>query len=211
MAGRLKVAVLASGRGSNFKALAEACKEKDYPAEIALLIVDNGEAGALKTARDLGIETAIVDCGPKRGSMSPESSERMAALCRERGVGLVCLAGFMRIVKGTLLDEYEKRMINIHPALLPSFKGLHGQGQALDYGVRYSGCTVHFVDKGVDTGPIILQSVVPVRQDDTEESLSERILREEHKIYPEAVKLVAEGRVRIEGRRVFIQDHEQDR
>ncbi len=210
MVNRLKVAVLASGRGSNFKALAEACNEKDFPAEIALLIVDNPEAGALGIARSLGIETAIVDCGPKRGSMTNESSERMAALCRDRGVGLVCLAGFMRIVKGPLLDEYVKRMINIHPALLPSFKGLHGQGQALEYGVKYSGCTVHFVDKGIDTGPIILQSVVPVRQDDTEESLSERILAEEHRIYPEAVRLVAEGKVRIEGRRVLIEGYEHE-
>ena len=204
----LKIAVLASGRGSNFKALAEACLSKDFPAEVAILIVDNPGAGALETAESLGIETAVVDCGPKRGSMSMDASERMRALCRDRGVGLVCLAGFMRIVKGSLLDEYEGRMVNIHPALLPSFKGLHGQAQALEYGVRYSGCTVHFVDKGVDTGPIILQSVVPVRQDDTEESLSERILEEEHRIYPEAVRLVAEGRVRIEGRRVFLENHE---
>jgi phosphoribosylglycinamide formyltransferase-1 len=211
MADRLKIAVLASGRGSNFKALAEACADKAFPAETALLIVDNPDAGALRTAESLGVEAVIVDCGPKRGLMTPEASERMAALCRERGVDLVCLAGFMRIVKGLLLDEYENRMINIHPALLPSFRGLHGQGQALEYGVRYSGCTVHFVDKGVDTGPIILQSVVPVRQDDTEETLSERILKEEHRIYPEAVRLVAEGRVRIEGRRVLIENYEQNR
>jgi phosphoribosylglycinamide formyltransferase-1 len=208
MTERLKIAVLASGRGSNFKALAEACREKGFPAEVALLIVDNPDAGALRTAGSLGIEAVIVDCGPKRGSMTPESSERMAALCREHGVGLVCLAGFMRIVKGRLLDEYDGSMINIHPALLPSFKGLHGQAQALEYGVRYSGCTVHFVDKGVDTGPIILQSVVPVKQDDTEETLSERILKEEHRIYPEAVRIVAEGRVRIEGGRVFLEDHD---
>lgn len=204
----LKIAVLASGRGSNFKALAEACLDEDFPAEVALLIVDNPDAGALRTAEALGIESIVVDCGPKRGSMSVDSSERMTELCGERGVGLVCLAGFMRIVKGSLLDEYEGRMINIHPALLPSFKGLHGQAQALEYGVRYSGCTVHFVDKGVDTGPIILQSVVPVHQNDTEETLSERILKEEHRIYPEAVRLLAEGRARIEGRRVFLEDHE---
>jgi phosphoribosylglycinamide formyltransferase-1 len=208
MTERLKIAILASGRGSNFKALAEAGLKEDFPAEVALLIVDNPDAGALRTAESLGIETVIVDCGPKRGSMTTESSGRMVALCGERGIGLVCLAGFMRIVKGPLLDEYEYRMMNIHPALLPSFKGLHGQAQALGYGVRYSGCTVHFVDKGIDTGPIILQSVVPVKQDDTEDSLSERILREEHRIYPEAVKLVAEGRVRIEGRRVLIEGYE---
>ena len=208
MADRLKIAVLASGRGSNFKALAEASGREGYPAEIVLLIADNPDAGALSTARDMGIETAVIDCGPKRGSMTASASERMVAVCRERGVDLVCLAGFMRIVRGALLDEYEKRMINIHPALLPSFKGLHGQRQALEYGVRYTGCTVHFVDKGVDTGPIILQRVVPVRQGDTEELLSERILREEHRMYPEAVRLVAEGRVRIEGRRVFIEAYE---
>ena len=208
MTERLKVAVLASGRGSNFKALAVACREKGFPAEVALLIVDNPDAGALRTAESLGIKAVVVDCGEKRGSMTPESSELMAVLCRERGVGLVCLAGFMRIVKGPLLDEYNGNMINIHPALLPSFKGLHGQAQALEYGVRYSGCTVHFVDKGVDTGAIILQSIVQVKQDDTEETLSERILKEEHRIYPEAVRLVAEGRVRIEGRRVFLKDHE---
>ncbi len=208
MKGKRKIAVLASGRGSNFKALAEASMNEDYPAEISLLIVDNPDAGALRTAESLGIESVIVDCGPKKGSMTVESSVRMLELCRERDIGLICLAGFMRIVKGALLDEYENRMINIHPALLPSFKGLHGQAQALEYGVRYSGCTVHFVDKGIDTGPIILQSVVPVKQDDTDDSLSERILVEEHRIYPEAVKLVAEGKVRIEGRRVFIEGYE---
>ena len=208
MVPKLKVAVLASGRGSNFRALAEAGTREDFPAEIALLIVDNPRAGALRSAESFGIESVVVDCGPKRGSMTKESSERMLELCRERDIGLVCLAGFMRIVKGALLEEYERRMINIHPALLPSFKGLHGQAQALEYGVRFSGCTVHFVDKGIDTGPIILQSVVPVRQDDTEDSLSERILEQEHRIYPEAVRLVAEGRVRIEGRRVYIEAYE---
>ncbi len=157
----IKIAVLASGRGSNFRALAKACLDEDYPAEIALLISDDPDAGALVFARENGIEYAVVDCGPKRGSMSPDSSEEMHRLCAERGVGLVCLAGFMRIVKGRLLDEYGGRMLNIHPALLPSFKGLHGQKQALDYGVQYSGCTVHFVDAGIDTGPIIMQKVGP--------------------------------------------------
>lgn len=205
---KLEVAVLASGRGSNFKALAGACAEEGYPARIAVLIVDNPDAGALQIATEMVIDSVIVDCGPKRGSMTLESSERMVEICDEKGVGLVCLAGFMRIIKGRLLDDYAGRMINIHPALLPGFKGLHGQKQALDYGVKYSGCTVHFVNKGIDTGPIILQKVVPIEQDDTEDTLSARILVEEHKSYPEAVRLVAEGRVRIEGRRVFIEDHE---
>jgi phosphoribosylglycinamide formyltransferase-1 len=208
MKDKLKVGVLASGRGSNFEALAKACQAEDYPATIVILIVDNPDAGALKIAERMGIESVMVDCGPKRGSMTPASSEEMTRLCKERGVGLVCLAGFMRIVKGKLLEEYRGRMLNIHPALLPSFRGLHGQKQALDYGVRYSGCTVHFIDEGVDTGPIIVQTVVPILQDDSEETLSARILKEEHKAYPEAVKLFAEGRLRIEGKRVFISNGE---
>jgi phosphoribosylglycinamide formyltransferase-1 len=199
----LKVAVLASGRGSNFKALAEACRAEDYPAVIDVLLVDNAEAGALETASSMGIESFVIDCGPKRGSMTRTSSEEMLRICGGRGIGLICLAGFMRIVKPPLLDAFEGRMLNIHPALLPSFKA-----QALEYGVRYSGCTVHFVDPGVDTGPIIIQRIVPVSQDDTEDSLSARILKEEHRAYPEAVRLFAEGRLRIEGRRVLIEDHE---
>lgn len=208
MSGKHTVAVLASGRGSNFEALAAACRDTSYPARIALLITDNPAAGALAIAKSFGVETAIVDCGPKRGSMSPESSAEMARLCRERSVELVCLAGFMRIVKGELMREYAGRMINIHPALLPSFKGLDGQRQALEYGVRWSGCTVHFVDEGVDTGPIIIQRIVPVRQSDTVETLSARILVEEHLAYPEAVRLIAEGRVRVEGRRVTVGEGE---
>ncbi len=203
---KMKIAVLASGRGSNFRALAGACREDGYPAEIALLFSDNPEAGALVFARETGVESVVIDCGPKRGSMSLESSEEMYRLCRERGVELVCLAGFMRVVKGRLLEEYAGRMLNIHPALLPSFMGLHGQKQALDYGVRYSGCTVHFVDAGIDTGPIIIQKVVSVMEDDSEDSLSERILAEEHKAYPEAIRLYAAGRLRIEGRRVLTSD-----
>lgn len=201
---RINVAVLASGRGSNFEALAGACRDEAFPAAVVLLIVDNPGAGALRIAERMGIESVVVDCGPRGGSMTAESSEKMYVLCTEREIDLVCLAGFMRIVKGTLLEEFSGRMLNIHPALLPSFKGLHGQKKALDYGVRYSGCTVHFVDAGVDTGPIIVQRVVPVQQDDDEESLSARILKEEHIAYPEAVRLFAGGKLRIEGRTVYI-------
>jgi phosphoribosylglycinamide formyltransferase-1 len=204
MTRRLAVAVLASGRGSNFEALAKACLSADFPASIEILLTDNPSAGAIGVAASMGIPYAAVDCGPKRGSMSPESSAEMARICEERGVGLVCLAGFMRIVKGEIMQRYKGRMLNIHPALLPSFKGLDGQKQALDYGVRYSGCTVHFVDEGVDTGPIIVQRVVPVRGDDDVASLSARILKEEHSAYPEAVRLFAEKRLRVEGRRVLI-------
>ncbi|MCK4235691.1 MAG: phosphoribosylglycinamide formyltransferase, partial [Candidatus Krumholzibacteria bacterium] len=134
------------------------------------------------------------------------SSEKISRLCGQRDIELVCLAGFMRIIKGRLIEKYAGRMLNIHPALLPSFKGLHGQKQALDYGVHYSGCTVHFLDEGIDTGPIIIQRIVPVERDDDEETLSARILKEEHIAYPEAVRLIAEGRFRIEGRRVIILD-----
>lgn len=205
---RIGIAVIASGRGSNFEALARASLDDAYPASIAILITDNPEAGAIAAAKKLGIPCETVDCGSKKGTMSAESSERMARVCREREIDLVCLAGFMRIVKGALLDAYAGKMLNIHPALLPSFKGLDGQRQALEYGVRCSGCTVHFVDKGVDTGPIVIQRVVPVRQDDSVESLSARILAEEHRAYPEAVRLYAEGKLRIEGRRVIIDGEE---
>jgi len=203
---RIAVAVLASGRGSNFEALAKACRSDDFPAAVAILITDNPGAGAIAIAASMGIPHAVVDCGPRRGSMTPESSEEMARICAERGVELICLAGFMRIVKGEIMRRFKGRMLNIHPALLPSFPGLDGQRQALEYGVRYSGCTVHFVDEGVDTGPVVVQRVVPVLPDDDIERLSARILREEHVAYPEAVRLFAEGRLRIEGRRVFITD-----
>lgn len=203
---KIKVVVLVSGRGSNFEALARKCLEEDYPAEIVLIISDNPRAGALEIAERLGIEKAVLDCGPKKGSMSPASRGEIVRYCIGKEADLVCLAGFMRVVKGPLLEQYKDRILNIHPALLPSFRGLHGQRQALEYGVRYSGCTVHFVEEGVDTGPIILQRVVPVRMDDDEESLSARILKEEHEAYPEAVRLFAEDRLRIEGRRVVILD-----
>jgi phosphoribosylglycinamide formyltransferase-1 len=169
-------------------------------------VVDNPEAGALDIAKKMEIGTSIVDCGPERGTMSMESSRIICNLFQEKEIDLVCLAGFMRIVKKDLLDKYHGRVMNVHPALLPSFKGLDGQKQALDYGVRFSGCTVHFVDQGVDTGPIIIQRVVPVKQDDTEGTLSLRILKEEHLAYVRAVRLFAESRLEISGRRVFINE-----
>ena len=206
MKSKTNIAVMASGRGSNFEALAKACLDENYPVAIRVLIADNPEAGAVRIAERMGIESIVVDCGPKRGSMTLESSEKISRLCGQRDIELVCLAGFMRIIKGRLIEKYAGRMLNIHPALLPSFKGLHGQKQALDYGVHYSGCTVHFLDEGIDTGPIIIQRIVPVERDDDEETLSARILKEEHIAYPEAVRLIAEGKFRIEGRRVIILD-----
>lgn len=208
---KINIAVLVSGRGSNFEALAQAALKDDYPARIALLVSDNPGAGALRTAERMKIESKIVDCGGSRGGMTAESSREIMDFCVERQVKLVCLAGFMRIVKGPLMDEYSGRMMNIHPALLPSFKGLDAQKQALDYGVRLSGCTVHFVDGGIDTGPIIIQRAVPVLRSDTQETLSSRILAEEHSAYPEAVRLFAEGRLSVDGRKVIIDERQGDR
>lgn len=202
--GCLRLAVLASGRGSNFLAIQKAIEAGLVNARVCILVSDKEQAPALQKAREAGIETFFID--PKqyenREAYESEIVKKLALL----NIDLVILAGYMRLVGKVLLDAYSLRMINIHPALLPSFSGLHAQRQAVDYGVKCSGCTVHFVDEGMDTGPIILQSVVPVYADDTEDSLSERILVEEHKSYPRAIQLIAEGKVYIEGRKVMVLD-----
>jgi phosphoribosylglycinamide formyltransferase-1 len=198
------VTVLASGRGSNFEALAKACKNPDYPAKIVGLITDKPRAGALETAESYGIPTFIVPVTEKKGRLPEASEEEIARICRELKTDLIALAGFMRILKIPLLRDFPNRILNIHPALLPSFKGLHAQRQALEYGVKIAGVTVHFVDDSIDGGAIILQSAVPVRDDDDEDSLSKRILAEEHRIYAEAVEFFARGQLKIEGRRVKI-------
>jgi phosphoribosylglycinamide formyltransferase-1 len=198
----LKTGFMASGRGSNFQAIVDAIERGDVPASPELLIVDAGGAYAIERAKRHGIAWLHLDPGafPSRAAYY----ERVAGEFKARGVELVVLAGFMRVVGRPLLDAFPMKIINIHPALLPSFPGLHGQRQALAYGVRFAGCTVHFVDAGVDTGPIVIQAVVPVLPGDTVELLSERILGLEHRVYPEAVRLIAEGRVSVEGRRVTI-------
>lgn len=202
--GCLRLAVLASGRGSNFLAIQKAIEAGLVNARVCILVSDKEQAPALRKAQEAGIETFYID--PKQyGSREAYESEIVAKLA-SLNIDLVVLAGYMRLVGKVLLDAYSLRMINIHPALLPSFTGLHAQRQAVDYGVKCSGCTVHFVDEGMDTGPIILQSVVPVYADDTEDSLSERILVEEHKSYPRAIQLIAEGKVYIEGRKVMVLD-----
>ena len=198
----LRVGVLASGRGSNLQAIINACKKGEVPAEVAVVISDKAGAPALDRARREGIPAVFVD--PKSFGGRPEYEQAVVSVLKEYGVELVCLAGYMRLVGKTLLGAFPNRIMNIHPALLPAFPGLNGQRQALEYGVRYSGCTVHFVDEGCDTGPIILQAVVPVFDTDTEETLAGRILEQEHRIYPEAIRLFAEGRLQIKGRRVFI-------
>jgi phosphoribosylglycinamide formyltransferase-1 len=201
-AGRLGVGVLASGRGSNFEALVRAVESGSVPARVALLVSDRRDARALDIARAHAIEAVVIEA---RAHASRQDHDRaVAAALEARGVILVCLAGYMRILGAEFVRHFAGRLLNVHPALLPAFPGLHAQRQALEHGVRISGATVHFVDEGVDTGPIVLQAAVPVLDDDTEETLSARILAEEHRIYPEAVRLFAEGRLRLEGRRVHV-------
>lgn len=198
----LKLGVLASGRGSNFQAIIDQIESGKLAAKVEILIVDNPNAYAIERAKRHQIPYLYIN--PKDYPSKESYFEKIRDELISREVELVVLAGFMRIVRKPLLDTYRNRIINIHPALLPSFPGLHGQRQAVEYGVRISGCTVHFVDEGVDTGPIIIQAAVPVHPDDTEETLSERILRMEHKILPEAIRLFAEGRLKVEGRKVKI-------
>jgi len=193
---------LISGRGSNMLAIAQACAKGTIPAKVGLVISNEPAAPGLEAARKLGIQTLVLD---HRGSESREDHDRkMAAALEERGVELVCLAGYMRLLSPQFVKQYAGRVMNIHPALLPSFPGLDAQRQALEHGVRVSGVTVHFVDEGLDSGPIILQTAVRVEPDDTEETLSARILREEHRLYPEAVALFFQKKLRIEGRTVRI-------
>jgi phosphoribosylglycinamide formyltransferase-1 len=200
----LRIGVLASGRGSNFEAIVRATEDGRLPARVVILITDRAEAGALGIARRHGVEALHID--PRQHPSREAHEKAVIAALEARGAGLVCLAGYMRILSPLFVRHFEGRMLNIHPSLLPAFPGLHAQRRALEYGVRISGATVHFVDEGTDTGPVVLQAAVPVLPDDTEETLSRRILAEEHRIYVEAVRLFAEGRLRIEGRRVHIRE-----
>jgi len=181
----------------------QSCARDDYPAEVAVLVTDNPDAGAIAVADQFGIEWRTVERGEKRGRLAPGEEERIVSILEEKGVEIVFLAGFMRILKGPLLDRFPNRILNVHPSLLPSFKGLEAQRQALEYGVKIAGCSVHFVDKSVDGGAIIMQSAVPVEDGDDFDSLAHRILDEEHRIVSEAVRIVALGNFRIEGRRVL--------
>lgn len=199
-----EIAVLISGRGSNFMAIHDAIVAGKINAEIALVFSNKEEAPGLKIARERSLDGLFLD--PKAYSSREEYEKKIIKEVRKRDVDLVCLAGYMRILSPSFCDEFKHCMMNIHPALLPSFPGLHVQKKALDWGVKYSGVTVHFVTADVDMGPIITQAVVPVLQDDTEETLSDRILKEEHKIYPEAVRLFFEGRVEVRERKVYIRD-----
>ncbi|PLX82055.1 MAG: phosphoribosylglycinamide formyltransferase [Desulfuromonas sp.] len=199
---KLRIGVLASGGGTNLQAIIDRSLDGSLDAEIAVVLSNNPDAGALERAAQKGIATRCIN---HREFGSREEFDRaMVAALQEAGVELVVLAGFMRIITETFLTAFPQRIINIHPALLPAFPGLHVQQQALDYGARFSGCTVHFVDGGVDTGPIIIQAVVPIIPGDNADRLAARILEQEHLIYPRAIQLFAEGRIKIEGRQVII-------
>jgi len=199
---RGRIAVLLSGRGSNFKSIHDAILEKRINAEISLVFSNKEDAPGLAIARERGLDSMFLN--PRLFAEREEYDREVVKQVRKRDSDLICLAGYMRVLTPYFCREYPNRIMNIHPALLPSFPGLHVQQKAIDWGVRFSGCTVHFVAEEVDMGPIILQAVVPVLQDDTEETLSARILVEEHKTYPEAVRLFFEGRLEVRGRRVFI-------
>ena len=200
------LAILASGSGTNLQAIIDAVEDGRVPAEIRVVICNRANAKALERAERHQLAAELVDhkAFPSREAFD----EHVVGILRDRGVELVCLAGFDRLLSPVFIRAFPERILNIHPALLPSFPGLHAQRQALEYGVRIAGCTVHIVDEQTDHGPIIIQAAVPVYSDDTVESVTERILAEEHRIYPEAVCLFAEGRIRIEGRRARIADEE---
>lgn len=204
MAQRLKLGVLISGRGSNLQALIDAASAADWPAEIALVISNKAEAAGLTRAEAAGIPTCVLS---HRGHADRAAFDAtMTAALREAGVELVCLAGFMRLLSPQFVEAWHDRLINIHPSLLPAFRGLHVHEQAIEAGVRFTGCTVHFVRAEMDDGPIIVQAAVPVLQDDTPDSLAARVLLAEHRCYPQAVKWIAEGRVRIDGPRAIVAD-----
>ncbi len=197
-----RIAVFLSGRGSNFQAIHNAILEGKINAEIILVFSNKREAPGLKTAQERNLETLYLN--PKEYETREDYDKAIIEEVKKRSVDLICLAGYMKILTPLFCKAFINQIINIHPALLPSFPGLQVQQKAIDWGVRYSGATVHFVTPEVDMGPIILQAVVPVLQDDTEETLSERILKEEHRIYPESVRLFFEGRLEVRGRRVFV-------
>jgi phosphoribosylglycinamide formyltransferase 1 len=197
-----RIGVLLSGRGSNFDALAASVAAGRIPnAEISIVVSNRETAQGIEKARARGIEARVI---PSKGLERDAYDRLVVAALREKNVDLVCLAGYMRLLSPYFVKEFPQRILNIHPSLLPAFPGLESQRQALEHGAKFSGCTVHFVDENLDAGPIVMQAVVAIEDRDTPESLSERILREEHRIYTEAVRIVLEGRFRIEGRRVLV-------
>jgi phosphoribosylglycinamide formyltransferase-1 len=196
------IGVLLSGRGSNFDALAASVAAGRIPhADISLVVSNRETAQGVEKARARGIEARVI---PSKGLEREAYDRLVVAALQEKGVDLVCLAGYMRLLSPYFVEQFPQRILNIHPSLLPAFPGLEPQRQALEHGAKFSGCTVHFVDENLDAGPIVLQAVVPIEDGDTPDTLAERILREEHRIYTEAVRIVLEGRWRMEGRRVLV-------
>jgi phosphoribosylglycinamide formyltransferase-1 len=197
-----RIGVLLSGRGSNFEALADSVAAGRIPgAEIAVVISNREAAAGIERARARGLDARVI---PSKGLEREAYDKLVIAALQEKNVDLVCLAGYMRLVSPGFVAAFRNRILNIHPSLLPAFPGLEAQRQALEHGAKFSGCTVHFVDEALDAGPIVLQAVVPIEDADTPETLAERILREEHRVYTEAVRIVLAGGYRIEGRRVLI-------
>jgi phosphoribosylglycinamide formyltransferase-1 len=199
---KLKIGVLVSGSGSNLQSIIDRIEQGTLSAEIAVVVCNNPRAFALERCAKHKVPFELISHSDFPDRIAFDM--KMADILQGRGVELIVMAGFMRVLSPEFLGRFPLKVINIHPALLPSFPGLHGQKQAFDYGVKFSGCTVHFADSGVDTGPIIIQSVVPVFDGDTEETMSARILKEEHRIYPQAIQLYAEGRLEVRGRKVFL-------
>ena len=198
----MKIGVLASGRGSNLQAIIDAIKDGRLPVTMKVVISDREDAPALNRARQAEVFAVFIN--PKDFPKRVEYDLKVAEVLSENGIDLVVLAGYMRLISAEFLMRFPLRVVNIHPSLLPAFPGLNPQEQALAYGVKFSGCTVHFVDAGIDTGPVIAQAVIPVLDDDTEKTLSERILKEEHKLYPQVLAWIAAGRVLVAGRRVIV-------
>jgi phosphoribosylglycinamide formyltransferase-1 len=197
----MKIGILISGRGSNMSALIEAVNTGEIPnSEIAVVVSDKPEAAGLQKAREKGVETIVIE---RRNRTRREHDAEIVAELKKRSVELICLAGYMRLLSAEFIEAFRNKIINIHPSLLPSFPGLDAQRQAFEYGVKFSGCTVHFVDEGLDSGAIIAQKAVPVLDDDTLETLTARILEQEHRLYVEAVSLIAQRNYRLKGRRVL--------
>lgn len=197
----MKIGILASGRGSNMEALIEACRDGRIPAQVAVVLSDRAAAGALETARRLGVEAHHLN--PREHGSREAFDRALVAALQRHGVGLVCLAGYMKLVSREFIEPFQGRILNIHPSLLPAFPGLDAQRQALEYGCKVAGCTVHIVELEMDSGPIVMQAAVPVRDGDTEQTLVARILEEEHRIYVESVRRFVAGELRVEGRRVL--------
>ena len=201
---KLKLGVLGSGAGSNMQSIVDAIEKGELDAEIKVVLADFPDAKILERAKKHNIPCQYLDCSPWKTKLEGRAEEECLRILKEYDVDTIVLAGFMRIVKAKLLDTYKNRVLNIHPALLPAFPGIHSWPQALDYGCKVAGVTVHFVDSGTDSGPIIVQKAVPVMEDDTPESLHARIQIQEHIAYPEALRILSSGKYHIEGRRVII-------